>query len=411
MVYHYPHPEWFRDWDKPDFKRIKGPLILWGAGKVGGVAAHCLKRQGVEYAAFCDIASDKWGTQFCGHPVISPQELTERYPNATVLITAVFYSSIRDMLLVRGFQEIYDCSSLFMEIDFSGYNFWMEKAYAIRVIEQCLAGIFEQKTMNGTIDQIFLNITTKCSLRCRDCSLFIPYVSAPRHYPAQDILTDLNKVLDSLQHVRIINFYGGEPLLHPGLAGMIRSLKQERRVDRISIISNGTILPDENVLQAMEEEDRFLVRISNYGILSRKLPEITEVLDQRGIRYEITNYSYWDRPSAIGPVKDTEEELATKFRQCTASAVFMLLNRKGYLCCTGGAVCEMGGFLDSSSNYIDLLDDDHFSEKLKHFVTRPGRGEYLDACKYCSGVHCVQFEEKVPVAVQTKELLTFPKLT
>ena len=102
MVYHYPHPEWFRDWDRPDFKRINRPLILWGAGKIGGVAAHCLKQQGVEYAAFCDIASDKWGTQFCGHPVISPQELTERYPNAAVLITAGFFWRISHIVPFPG---------------------------------------------------------------------------------------------------------------------------------------------------------------------------------------------------------------------------------------------------------------------------------------------------------------------
>lgn len=411
MIYRYAHPEDFENWEKPDFKNLKRPLVLWGAGKVGGVAAHCMKKRGIHYEAFCDIARDKQGTRFCGHEVISPEELKTRYPNAAVIITSVFYTDTLKMLQALGYQEVYDCSSLFMEIDFSDYDFWTSQEYAIRNVEQCLAGTLEQRTASGVIDQISLNITTKCSLRCRECSVFTPYISAPCHYPAEDIMTDLNKVLDSLQHVRIVNFYGGEPLLHPELAGMIQSLKQENRIDRISIISNGTILPAENVLQAMEEEDRFLVRLSNYGALSRKLPEITEALDRHGIRYEVTNYSYWDRRSAIHVTGETEEELAAKFRRCTSCNILMLLNRKGYLCATSSAGCNMGGFPEHPSNYIDLLDDDHFSEKLKHFVTRPGRGEYLDACKYCSGMHCVQFEQKVPVAEQTKELLTFPKLT
>ena len=90
MVYQYPHPEYFRDWNKPDFLVHDRSIILWGAGKVGGVAAHCLKKRGVLFEAFCDIAKDKWGTEFCGHPVISPEELQKYYPNAIVLISAVF---------------------------------------------------------------------------------------------------------------------------------------------------------------------------------------------------------------------------------------------------------------------------------------------------------------------------------
>ena len=179
MIYRYAHPEYFRDWDKPELKGLKKPLVLWGAGKVGGVAAHCLKTRGVEYAAFCDIAQDKWGTQFCGHEVISPDELQKRYPDAVVIITSVFYTSAYEMLKARGYRDIYDCVFLFMEIDFSGYDFWMSQEYAIRNIEQCIAAVRSQRTKSGIIDQVFLNITTKCSLRCRDCSLFIPYVTNP----------------------------------------------------------------------------------------------------------------------------------------------------------------------------------------------------------------------------------------
>ncbi len=410
MVYHYPHPEWFRDWDRPDFKRINRPLILWGAGKIGGVAAHCLKQQGVEYAAFCDIASDKWGTQFCGHPVISPQELTERYPNAAVLITAVFYGSIHDMLRSRGFREIYDCASLFIEIDFSGYDFWMEEPYAIRNVEQCLAALLEEKTQSGWTDQIFLNITTRCSLRCQECSLFIPYVTEPMDFPAEEIMEDLNTVLTSMGYTRVINFYGGEPLLHPDLANMIRSLREDRRMDRISIITNGTIVPKEDVLQAMAEEERFMVRISDYGKISKNLTRLTDSLQQYKIPYEVANYTYWDRHSGIGITNDSEEKLAAKFRLCTACNVLFLINRRGYMCSTASAVCNMGGFPEHPSNYIDLANKTDFSERLSRFLKRRHTGEYKDACRYCSGNHCVQFEEKVPVAVQTKELLTFPKL-
>jgi len=411
MIYQYAHPEYFRDWDKPNFERLVNPLILWGAGKIGGAAAHCLKKRGIEYTAFCDIAKDKWGTQFCGHEVISPKELQKRYPNAVVMISAVFHNNIYDLLWKMNYKEIYDCSSLFMEIDFSDYDFWASKEYMIRNVEQYLAAVLEQKTSCGRIDQIFLNITTRCSLRCRDCSLFIPYVVSPCDYPADDIISDFTKVLNALGHVRIVNFYGGEPLLHPDLASMIHSLKNETRIDRISIITNGTILPSDEIFKAMQDEKRFMVRISDYGEISRKLHELIKALDLYGIPYEVANYTYWDRPSTIAFSHDNEEQLITKFRHCTSCNVLFLINRKGYLCSTGSAVCNMGQFPDSPSNYIDLLDDQYFPEKLDYFVKRPRKGEYMNACHYCSGNHCVQFEDKVPVAVQAKERMYFSSLS
>lgn len=108
--------------------------------------------------------------------------------------------------------------------------------------------------------------------------------------------------------------------------------------------------------------------------------------------------------------QDTKEQLVSKFKHCAACNNLFLINRKGYLCSTGSAACNMGVFPDSKNNYIDLRDDEDFSQKLDDFVKRPRKGDYMDACKYCTGLHCVQFEEKVPVAVQAKELLKFPPL-
>lgn len=368
-----------------------------------------MKKRGVEYAAFCDIAEDKHGTWFCGHEVISPEKLRAQYPEAAVLITAVFYETIYEMLWEAGYREIYDCTSLFMEIDFSGYDFWASEEYSIRNVEQALAAILEQKSGSGRIDQIFLNITTRCSLRCRDCSLFIPYVESPCDYDADMILADLKKVLDCLGYVRIVNFYGGEPLLHPELGKMIRTLREEKRIDRISIITNGTIIPSEEVIQAIKQEERFMVRLSDYGRLG-KVEELARILSEHNISYEISNYTYWDRPSSIAKFAETDQQLREKFIQCTACNVLFLLNRKGYLCSTGSAVCNIGGFPESTDNYMDLAEEKDFEERLKNYIGKRKRGEYLDACRYCSGVHGVQFEKKVPVAVQTKSLMRFPDI-
>lgn len=412
MIYYYPHPETFEEFSKPDFAKYSGNIVVWGAGRIGGVAEHCLKKKGVQICAFCDSAKDKWGTKFCGHEIISPDELMSKYPNAAVVVSTVFHSTIVEVLKKNGYKNIFDCSSLFLQIDFTEYNFWMLPEYAIRNVEQYMAALYEQEKRTNGIDQIFLNITTKCTLRCRDCSMFIPYVLEPCSYDAEIILEDFLKVLDVVGHVRIVNLYGGEPMVHPELSMMISKLENENRIDRISIITNATVLPDEELLNVLEKDKRIKVRISDYGDLSSKLEQIKEKLDRRQIAYEVANYTYWDSPSKIAICNDSEEELKIKFQQCTACNVLFLLNRKLYLCSTGSAVNNIGAFPPSESNYVDIekYSDDVLKEKIKSFIERPKNKQYIDACRYCSGGHCVQFENKLPVAVQTKEKLKFEKL-
>lgn len=414
MRYYYPYPETFDEFEKPLFEQYSDRIVVWGAGRIGGVAAHCLKKKGVKICAFCDVAKDKWGTEFCGCEVISPSELFEKYPNVAVLISTVHHTVIYEELIKNGYREVFDCTSLFLEIDFDGYDFWMLPEYALRNVEQYMAAVYRQKKQDTIIDQIFLNITTKCSLRCRDCSMFIPYVAKPMSYDAKIIMEDFNNVLDCFGHIRIVNFYGGEPMLHPELSQMISGLKDEKRIERISVITNATIVPSEELLTVLESDKRVLIRISDYGDLSSKLSEIKELFFKHGIAYEVANYTYWDSPSKIAPCNETKEELELKFQLCTACNVMFLLNRKLYLCSTGSAVNNIGAFPPSETNYVDM---EKYSDsipvlykKMREFAERPKNKKYLDACKYCSGGHCVQFECKLPVAVQTKEKLQFPQL-
>lgn len=402
MIYRYAHPEYFKNSGKPDLKLLDGNLVLWGAGRIGGMAAHCLKRLGVNIRAFCDIAQDKWGTDFCGCEVISPDELKRCYSQATVLISSIFYRTISESLHNMGYKNIFDCSSLFMEIDFTGYDFWMEPEYAIRNVEQYLEALASELSEVDIVDQIFLNITNRCSLNCRDCSVFIPRVITPRDYPAEDIIMDFRTLLRVIGRTRIANCYGGEPLLHPQLPKIISALSNERNFERISFITNGTLLPSRELLDVIKADERILVRVSDYGQLSKNLRPLLRMLDENAIKYEVANYSYWDRPSKIGYTNSTPEELRSKFLDCTSCNVVFIMNRRLYLCSTGSALCNIDVFPESANNYVDFRDERDLTSRIERFVHRRWNGEYLDACKYCSGNHCSQFENKMPVAVQAE---------
>jgi len=411
MVYFYPQSELFENFVKPDFEKLT-EVILWGAGRIGGMAEYCLRKRGVKICAFCDTAKDKWGTEFCGYKVINPEQMLELYPDATVIISCIYYSVVYEELRKMGYENIYECSSLFLEIDFDEYDFWMSPNNAIRNIEMYMSSLYRQVRKENSVDQIYLNITTKCTLRCRDCTLFIPYVKNPCIYNSADIIEDLINVLNCLEHVRVVNFYGGEPLIHPDLAKMIRQLSTERRIDRISVITNGTIVPSDELLTAMKNESRIRVRISDYGALSSKKEEIIRLLEANHIDYEVTNYQYWDENSRIEPCNDSEEQLKEKFYQCSFCNYLSIIDRKAYICHAASAVNTIGALPPTEDNYVDLVKYPLplLREKLFAYIERPKKREYIDACKYCSGVYTLNFEHKIPVAVQTKEKMELTKL-
>lgn len=70
----------------------KDNLILFGSGEVGACAYCTIRNSGLQnVAAFCDNDKRKWGSDYLGRPVISPEEAVKRYANAYFIITNYGY--------------------------------------------------------------------------------------------------------------------------------------------------------------------------------------------------------------------------------------------------------------------------------------------------------------------------------
>jgi len=410
MIWNYDHPEKFDSFDKVDLKEHGDNIVLYGAGRIGGMAAHCLKKRKINVLAFCDSAEYKHGTEYCGIPVISPTELKEKYPNAIVLITTVFSRSVQDTLFKLGFQNMYDCTDLLMKIDFTNYDFWMKPQYAIRMVEQYLAAMYSIKKNISRVDAIYLVATTRCTLRCTECSSFVPYIADSKDYTADELLTSLDKVLDILGSVRVVNFYGGEPLLCKSLARMITKLRNEKRIEQIQISTNGTILPDDNLLSVLDDP-RILFRVSKYeGNAQQKISELDELLSVHKIKHEIINYKYWDAGAKIQNCNDSPEELERKLLECTSCGIIYILGDKAFLCSPACFYYAVDETCSLNKEFADLNGDITTVEaSFRALTERLRTGEHLELCKYCTGVHAAQLVDKVPVAVQTKSRLFFPE--
>lgn len=96
---------------------MKKNIILFGASSLGKKAYSSLKDE-YEIICFCDNSEQKWGREFCGISIISPQTLKEYTNKATVIIASSYINEILDQLTNIGIEdiEIFSCANVFGEM-------------------------------------------------------------------------------------------------------------------------------------------------------------------------------------------------------------------------------------------------------------------------------------------------------
>ncbi len=92
------------------------------------------------------------------------------------------------------------------------------------------------------IDYVRIAITSQCNLRCSYCMSEAHGESADKH----DVLTreEINTIIKVLASLGVtkVRFTGGEPLLRPDLAELIREAKKTAGIKTVNLTTNGMLL-------------------------------------------------------------------------------------------------------------------------------------------------------------------------
>lgn len=96
-----------------------------------------------------------------------------------------------------------------------------------------------------TIDYMRISVTDRCNLRCVYC---IPECGVTG-IPMERLLTEeeLLRIAraaakEGIAHVKVT---GGEPLLRPNLAGLVRKIREIPGIETVTLTTNGILLPDQ----------------------------------------------------------------------------------------------------------------------------------------------------------------------
>lgn len=248
--------------------------------------------------------------------------------------------------------------------------------------------------------QTGLVLTMACNLKCKLCSNYSPYYHKPDFYSIEYLKDQMKRYFSIVTHIKKLMVTGGEPFLHPELSTLIDEIKlYEDQLDVFGVITNGTLLPSEDLLRAAKDfGPKFHFLIDDYGPnLSVKAKELDELLTKHGINHIMRTYhgeeahcGGWVYFGDLTEKKIGEkEEREALFSKCAYPQklhfAFDLVGGAMYPC----SVCRRCKELDVVDNYdeyIDLFDDSLTIEEQREKIANIYKLKSLEACAYCNGM-------------------------
>jgi len=402
-------------------------VILYGAHHHGRAVASVLRDIGVEVFAFVDRRAGEL-SEVLRIPVHPPHWLTSlTSPNDYLLICATNPQNYA--LIAKDVEAVVD-DSFALEDGFLGHTLLRTSFCA----GQCargqrldLANCAECSVMPHTCPTLRASLrkarnwpegdstkasteTTnipyilgkRCSLRCDHCVEGIPDIeTGKRQFTPKDVvLDDIRKMAAASDFITVVDFAGGEPFLHPDMVEILREVREIENIGMISVFTNGTVKPQETLIEALCDE-RVTVTVSSYSnhlteVQRSNIAATVSTLRSRGCQCFTNENKTWLDCSSFDFVDDDEATLTRRFANCLF-ANCQRLDQGTIYRCLHQYVGAVTGQLPNAPEAIQIhqYSDEELARKLDHFNTLP----YISTCSYCQ----LPFDAAVvPAGVQRK---------
>jgi len=244
------------------------------------------------------------------------------------------------------------------------------------------------------LSRVSLFPTTLCTLNCTQCITRGPHLHSREHVPFDVFVQDMAALFTCIDKVYALVFSGGEALLHPQLADILRLCASYGKAEQINLQTNGTVMPNDDVLAALKETST-VVKISRYpAALQPDVEQFKALLARHGIVHWHDNGEHWLDFGPFGQPQSGDPK--QRFRVCVQTVSAPLYHGKYHLCCESATLMQQGHIADCPQDYIDLraIAPHEFAAQWKQLQKR----RCLSACAYCQG-HTYH-SPKIPIAQQ-----------
>ena len=235
---------------------------------------------------------------------------------------------------------------------------------------------------------LVLLVTLKCTLNCRHCVLFTPYL--PREQKVDFELDRVKKDIDLLASaLYVYNFQlqGGEPLLHKNIGEIITHIMESGVAYMVNISTNGTVLLNDKLLDICKRYN-VTFGISDYKLPRQKVKELAEQCRDNGLKVWIhkmaTLDGAWvDFGDRKGSRNANDNEVQKLYEACPINECYSCADGLITRCnrCLAGHRVGLHPFFPE--DFVNIRKSgDRLKQQIKEFVNRR---KFLECCRYCRG--------------------------
>lgn len=386
-------------------------LICFGAGRFLKNIKGFLESEHLCITHLIDNNQDKWGTYFENIRIENPSILDECSGEKYIILISVknFVDEIREQI-ERDYPHMFVIFKWPLETkEFREFDdkMWYERIYEpCRILYNNIAADYDAKKREIYLSQkkdLLLDrekvvlprtpimITTRCTLRCKECSNLMPYYKSPRDYDADEIIGCIRNICNAVDEWICCELVGGEPFLYHELAKILRYVLNEKKIQYVEFTTNASVVPNQEILELLNNKKTY-IKISRYpGLIDPS--RLIEQLDKYSIRYTLLENIRWSKTGKLTTRERTIVEIQSQYLNCvTAKLCRTILNNKLYVCAKAASLAELG-YVEGLES-VDLTDTDNLREKISDFLRIP----YSEACNYCDTASTD--EELIEPAVQ-----------
>lgn len=359
-----------------DWGKIKNQddIVIYGTGRIGRRILPVFKK---EFNIPFLIDNKDAGTRVCGIDVLNLNDGLERVKkDRKKIIVATMrgsYNEIASDLIKNGLKENYD---------FCIFERFAQE-WNLRWQNRCVL---------AKIDTV---ITSRCTLKCKNCNIFISHLKSQNDVSFDSLKLNFDTFFDSVDFVYEYTLLGGEPFKHENINEIISYLGNNygSRIGKINLISNGTVLPNEETIKVLKKYD-VSVHISDYTNAvnyKNKLDSVSNLLRDNNIEHYVIPNNVWK--DIVYPSLDYTTSNPKEHMIACGHSTHSVGDGKLYWCDPAYAAEKFLGFLSEKDDYLDLQENkkNHTNQEasleiMSYFLGDLNGKGYMSLCKKCAGI-------------------------
>lgn len=227
-----------------------------------------------------------------------------------------------------------------------------------------------------------------CTLKCKDCLHMIPYIH-PKLYDIDELIRHLN-LMFQMCTIDCLSVVGGEPFTNKKIVRLINYINHCASVPKAKIISNGTIIPDDDCVAELLKSDKIDIHLDLYPGNDERIQKTYSYLIERNVRCELYRYDHNDemRWKYLGEnhiKKRNWFQTKKSHSHCVMSSVYTLSNGI-FVSCPRGITTKSVYHQERFPFEYVKIDDVSDLRKGKAELAVCTFGIKKEYCQFCYGV-------------------------